>query len=293
MKFIHVKGAKQHNLKNIDLDIPRDKLTVITGLSGSGKSSLAFDTLYAEGQRRYVESLSAYARQFLSVMDKPEVDTIEGLSPAISIEQKSTSHNPRSTVGTVTEIYDYLRLLYARSGTAKCLDHNISLEGQTIDQIGKKILKTFNKKRVFILAPVIKEQKGEHLNLFNDLLMKGYVRVTVNGAVYDLSDQIKLDKNKKHSISIVIDRLTIDSKNNSRLIQSLETCVSESNGLVEIQDMDDEKSFDAFSTKMACPKCGFSIQELEPRLFSFNSPSGACPSCDGLGYKSKIDLSEL
>ena len=223
MKFIHVKGAKQHNLKNIDLDIPRDKLTVITGLSGSGKSSLAFDTLYAEGQRRYVESLSAYARQFLSVMDKPEVDTIEGLSPAISIEQKSTSHNPRSTVGTVTEIYDYLRLLYARSGTAKCLDHNISLEGQTIDQIGKKILKTFNKKRVFILAPVIKEQKGEHLNLFNDLLMKGYVRVTVNGAVYDLSDQIKLDKNKKHSISIVIDRLTIDSKNNSRLIQSLET----------------------------------------------------------------------
>ena len=230
MKFIHVKGAKQHNLKNIDLDIPRDKLTVITGLSGSGKSSLAFDTLYAEGQRRYVESLSAYARQFLSVMDKPEVDTIEGLSPAISIEQKSTSHNPRSTVGTVTEIYDYLRLLYARSGTAKCLDHNISLEGQTIDQIGKKILKTFNKKRVFILAPVIKEQKGEHLNLFNDLLMKGYVRVTVNGAVYDLSDQIKLDKNKKHSISIVIDRLTIDSKNNSRLIQSLETCVSESNG---------------------------------------------------------------
>ena len=222
MKFIHVKGAKQHNLKNIDLDIPRDKLTVITGLSGSGKSSLAFDTLYAEGQRRYVESLSAYARQFLSVMDKPEVDTIEGLSPAISIEQKSTSHNPRSTVGTVTEIYDYLRLLYARSGTAKCLDHNISLEGQTIDQIGKKILKTFNKKRVFILAPVIKEQKGEHLNLFNDLLMKGYVRVTVNGAVYDLSDQIKLDKNKKHSISIVIDRLTIDSKNNSRLIQSLD-----------------------------------------------------------------------
>ena len=222
MKFIHVKGAKQHNLKNIDLDIPRDKLTVITGLSGSGKSSLAFDTLYAEGQRRYVESLSAYARQFLSVMDKPEVDTIEGLSPAISIEQKSTSHNPRSTVGTVTEIYDYLRLLYARSGSAKCLEHNISLEGQTIDQIGKKILNSFNKKRIFILAPVVKEQKGEHLNLFNDLLMKGYVRVTVNGVVYDLSDQIKLDKNKKHSISIVVDRLTVDLKNNSRLIQSLD-----------------------------------------------------------------------
>ena len=293
MKFIHVKGAKQHNLKNIDLDIPRDKLTVITGLSGSGKSSLAFDTLYAEGQRRYVESLSAYARQFLSVMDKPEVDTIEGLSPAISIEQKSTSHNPRSTVGTVTEIYDYLRLLYARSGSARCLEHNISLEGQTIDQIGKKILNSFNKKRIFILAPVVREQKGEHLNLFNDLLMKGYVRVTVNGVVYDLSDQIKLDKNKKHSISIVVDRLTVDLKNNSRLIQSLETCVSESNGLIEIQDMDNKDAFDAFSTKMACPKCGFSIQELEPRLFSFNSPSGACPSCDGLGYKSKIDLSKL
>ena len=293
MKFIHVKGAKQHNLKNIDLDIPRDKLTVITGLSGSGKSSLAFDTLYAEGQRRYVESLSAYARQFLSVMDKPEVDTIEGLSPAISIEQKSTSHNPRSTVGTVTEIYDYLRLLYARSGSAKCLEHNISLEGQTIDQIGKKILNSFNKKRIFILAPVVKEQKGEHLNLFNDLLMKGYVRVTVNGVVFDLSDQIKLDKNKKHSISIVVDRLTVELKNNSRLIQSLETCVTESNGLIEIQDMDNKDVFDVFSTKMACPKCGFSIQELEPRLFSFNSPSGACPSCDGLGYKSKIDLSKL
>ena len=293
MKFIQVKGAKQHNLKNIDLDIPRDKLTVITGLSGSGKSSLAFDTLYAEGQRRYVESLSAYARQFLSVMDKPEVDTIEGLSPAISIEQKSTSHNPRSTVGTVTEIYDYLRLLFARSGSAKCLEHNISLEGQTIDQIGKKILKNFDKKRVYILAPLVKEQKGEHVNLLSDLLLKGYVRVIVDGSVYDLNDQISLDKNKKHSISIVIDRLSINSKNNSRLIQSLETCITESNGLVEILDMDDEKNLESFSTKMACPVCGFSIQELEPRLFSFNSPSGACPSCDGLGYKSKIDLSKL
>ena len=293
MKFIRVKGAKQHNLKNIDIDIPRDKLTVITGLSGSGKSSLAFDTLYAEGQRRYVESLSAYARQFLSVMDKPEVDTIEGLSPAIAIEQKSTSHNPRSTVGTVTEIYDYLRLLYSRSGSAKCLDHNISLEGQTIDQISEKILKKFAKKRILILAPLLKEQKGEHLNLFSDLLMKGYVRVSVNGIIYDLNDQIKLEKNKKHSISIVVDRLSVVSKNNSRLIQSLETCVTESNGLVEILDMDNESINDSYSTKMACPKCGFSIQELEPRLFSFNSPSGACSSCDGLGYKSKIDLSKL
>ena len=293
MKFIRVKGAKQHNLKNIDIDIPRDKLTVITGLSGSGKSSLAFDTLYAEGQRRYVESLSAYARQFLSVMDKPEVDTIEGLSPAIAIEQKSTSHNPRSTVGTVTEIYDYLRLLYSRSGSAKCLEHNISLEGQTIDQISEKILKKFAKKRVLILAPLLKEQKGEHLNLFSDLLMKGYVRVSVNGIIYDLNDQIKLEKNKKHSISIVVDRLSVVSKNNSRLIQSLETCITESNGLVEILDMDNESINDSYSTKMACPKCGFSIQELEPRLFSFNSPSGACSSCDGLGYKSKIDLSKL
>jgi len=293
MKFIRVKGAKQHNLKNIDIDIPRDKLTVITGLSGSGKSSLAFDTLYAEGQRRYVESLSAYARQFLSVMDKPEVDTIEGLSPAIAIEQKSTSHNPRSTVGTVTEIYDYLRLLYSRSGSAKCLEHNISLEGQTIDQISEKILKRFAKKRILILAPLLKEQKGEHLNLFSDLLMKGYVRVSVNGIIYDLNDQIKLEKNKKHSISIVVDRLSVVSKNNSRLIQSLETCITESNGLVEILDMDNESLSDSYSTKMACPKCGFSIQELEPRLFSFNSPSGACSSCDGLGYKSKIDLSKL
>ena len=293
MKFIRVKGAKQHNLKNIDIDIPRDKLTVITGLSGSGKSSLAFDTLYAEGQRRYVESLSSYARQFLSVMDKPEVDTIEGLSPAIAIEQKSTSHNPRSTVGTVTEIYDYLRLLYSRSGSAKCLEHNISLEGQTVDQISEKILKKFDKKRILILAPLIKEQKGEHLNLFSELLMKGYVRVSVNGVVYDLNDQIKLEKNKKHSISIVVDRLSVVSKNNSRLIQSLETCISESNGLVEILDMDDESINDSYSTKMACPRCGFSIQELEPRLFSFNSPSGACSSCDGLGYKSQIDLSKL
>jgi excinuclease ABC subunit A len=293
MKFIRVKGAKQHNLKNIDIDIPRDKLTVITGLSGSGKSSLAFDTLYAEGQRRYVESLSAYARQFLSVMDKPEVDTIEGLSPAIAIEQKSTSHNPRSTVGTVTEIYDYLRLLYSRSGSAKCLEHNISLEGQTIDQISEKILKKFAEKRILILAPLLKEQKGEHLNLFSDLLMKGYVRVSVNGIIYDLNDQIKLEKNKKHSISIVVDRLSVVSKNNSRLIQSLETCITESNGLVEILDMDNESLSDSYSTKMACPKCGFSIQELEPRLFSFNSPSGACSSCDGLGYKSKIDLSKL
>ena len=293
MKSIQIKGAKQHNLKNIDLEIPRDKLTVITGLSGSGKSSLAFDTLYAEGQRRYVESLSAYARQFLSVMDKPEVDTIEGLSPAISIEQKSTSHNPRSTVGTVTEIYDYLRLLFARSGSAKCLDHQISLEGQTIDQIYKKLIKDFKKKRILILSPLIKEQKGEHTNLFNDLAMKGYVRVQVNDITYELSEEIKLDKKKKHTISIIIDRLTVNDENRSRVMQSLETCITESEGLVEICDMDNLAEKASYSTKMACPKCGFSIPDLEPRLFSFNSPSGACKSCDGLGYKSQVDLAKL
>ena len=206
MKYINVKGARQHNLKNIDISIPRDKLTVITGLSGSGKSSLAFDTLYAEGQRRYVESLSAYARQFLSVMDKPDVDTVEGLSPAISIEQKSTSHNPRSTVGTVTEIHDYLRLLFARTGTPKCPDHGISLEGQSIDQISKNILENFKDEKILILAPLIKEQKGEHLNLFEELKIKGFVRLSVDGRIFDIQDLPTLEKNKKHNISIIVDR---------------------------------------------------------------------------------------
>ncbi|MFL2754128.1 MAG: excinuclease ABC subunit UvrA [Gammaproteobacteria bacterium] len=290
MKYINVKGARQHNLKNIDISIPRDKLTVITGLSGSGKSSLAFDTLYAEGQRRYVESLSAYARQFLSVMDKPDVDTVEGLSPSISIEQKSTSHNPRSTVGTVTEIYDYLRLLFARTGTPKCPDHGISLEGQSIDQISDKVLKEFISKRVFILSPIIKQQKGEHLHLFADLKMRGYVRLRINEKVFDISELPKLDKNKKHNIQIVVDRLSLKKENKSRLIQSIETALAESDGLVEFITIEDKSDELSFSTKMACSICGFSIAELEPRLFSFNSPSGACKGCDGLGFKAELDM---
>ena len=293
MKYISVKGARQHNLKNIDISIPRDELTVITGLSGSGKSSLAFDTLYAEGQRRYVESLSAYARQFLSVMDKPDVDTVEGLSPAISIEQKSTSHNPRSTVGTVTEIYDYLRLLFARTGTPKCPDHHVSLEGQSLDQITDKTFKKFLNKRVLILSPLFKEQKGEHLHLFTDLKAKGYVRLRINGQIYDISELPKLDKNKKHNIEVVVDRLSIKKDNLSRLVQSIETALNESNGLVEFLSADEDQEALTFSTKMACPVCGYSIPELEPRLFSFNSPAGACKSCDGLGFKAEIDLKKV
>ena len=290
MKYINVKGARQHNLKNIDISIPRDKLTVITGLSGSGKSSLAFDTLYAEGQRRYVESLSAYARQFLSVMDKPDVDTVEGLSPAISIEQKSTSHNPRSTVGTVTEIHDYLRLLFARTGTPKCPDHGISLEGQSIDQILKNVFKSFKDERILILAPLIKEQKGEHIGLFEELKVKGYVRLSINGKIYDILDLPKLEKNKKHNISIVVDRTSAKIENKTRLVQSIETSLAETNGLVDILAAEDHKKKTSFSTQMACSICGFSIPELEPRLFSFNSPTGACMSCDGLGTKAEIDI---
>ena len=290
MKYINVKGARQHNLKNIDISIPRDKLTVITGLSGSGKSSLAFDTLYAEGQRRYVESLSAYARQFLSVMDKPDVDTVEGLSPAISIEQKSTSHNPRSTVGTVTEIHDYLRLLFARTGTPKCPDHGISLEGQSIDQILKNVFKSFKDERILILAPLIKEQKGEHIGLFEELKVKGYVRLSINGKIYDILDLPKLEKNKKHNISIVVDRTSAKIENKTRLVQSIETSLAETDGLVDILAAEDHKKKTSFSTQMACSICGFSIPELEPRLFSFNSPTGACMSCDGLGTKAEIDI---
>ena len=293
MKYISVKGARQHNLKNIDISIPRDELTVITGLSGSGKSSLAFDTLYAEGQRRYVESLSAYARQFLSVMDMPDVDTVEGLSPAISIEQKSTSHNPRSTVGTVTEIYDYLRLLFARTGTPKCPDHHVSLEGQSLDQITDITFKKFLNKRVLILSPIFKEQKGEHLNLFSDLKAKGYVRLRINGQIHDISELPKLDKNKKHNIEVVVDRLSIKKDNQSRMVQSIETALAESNGLVEFLSADENSEILTFSTKMACPVCGYSIPELEPRLFSFNSPAGACKSCDGLGFKAEIDLKKV
>ena len=293
MKHIKVRGAKQHNLKNIDVDLPRDNLVVITGLSGSGKSSLAFDTLYAEGQRRYVESLSAYARQFLSMMEKPDVDHIEGLSPAISIEQKTTSHNPRSTVGTVTEIYDYLRLLFARAGTPKCPDHNISLEGQSSNQICDKILELGPETRFMILAPMIKEQKGEHLYVFEELKVQGYVRMRVNGITVDVDDIPKLNKNKKHSIEAVIDRLVmpkkIDDNFKLRLSESVENALSLGEGSLFLFLIDEEED-KAFSSNMACTKCGYSIPDLEPRLFTFNNPAGACSGCEGLGVKPYVDV---
>ena len=293
MKYIKVRGARQHNLRNIDVDIPRNKLVVLTGLSGSGKSSLAFDTLYAEGQRRYVESLSSYARQFLSIMEKPDVDHIEGLSPAISIEQKSTSHNPRSTVATVTEIYDYLRLLFARAGTPKCPTHETSLEGQTVEQIANQILKINKGRKVVLLAPLITEQKGEHLHVFEELKVQGFVRVRVNGIIVDIDDTPKLNKNKKHSIEAVIDRLEIPSKLDDedfilRLSESVDQGLGIGEGILKL--LDSEKNSEVtFSSKMACPECGYSIQELEPRLFTFNNPSGACPECEGLGVKPYVD----
>ncbi len=293
MKYIKVKGARQHNLRNIDVDIPRNKLVVFTGLSGSGKSSLAFDTLYAEGQRRYVESLSSYARQFLSIMEKPDVDHIEGLSPAISIEQKSTSHNPRSTVATVTEIYDYLRLLFARAGTPKCPTHEISLEGQTVEQIADQILKINKGRKVVLLAPLITEQKGEHLHVFEELKVQGFVRVRVNGIIVDIDNTPKLNKNKKHSIEAVIDRLEIPSILDDedfilRLSESVDHGLGIGEGILKL--LDSEKNSEiTFSSKMACPECGYSIQELEPRLFTFNNPSGACPECQGLGVKPYVD----
>ena len=296
MKHIKVRGARQHNLKNINIDLPRDKLVVITGLSGSGKSSLAFDTLYAEGQRRYVESLSAYARQFLSMMEKPDIDHIEGLSPAISIEQKTTSHNPRSTVGTVTEIYDYLRLLFARAGTPICPDHNLSLEGQTANQICDKILELPSNTKLMILAPLIKEQKGEHLHVFEELKVQGYVRMRVNGISVDVDDSPKLNKNKKHSIEAIIDRLVlpekIDENFQLRLAESVENALNLGDGNLIIFLLEENKDI-PYSSKMACSECGYSIPELEPRLFTFNNPAGACPECEGLGVKQYVDVSKL
>jgi excinuclease ABC subunit A len=290
MDTISVRGARTHNLKNIDIDIPRDKLIVITGLSGSGKSSLAFDTLYAEGQRRYVESLSTYARQFLSIMEKPDVDHIEGLSPAISIEQKSTSHNPRSTVGTITEIYDYLRLLFARAGEPRCPDHNLPLRAQTISQMVDQILALEPGSKVMLLAPMIQGRKGEHLHLLNSLKAQGFVRARINGIVVDLDSPPELDKNKKHSIEVVIDRFKVRDDIRIRLAESLETCIELSDGLALLAPMDDSQQQDLiFSARFACPQCGHSIQELEPRLFSFNSPHGACAECDGLGVKLIFD----
>ncbi|MDA9738682.1 excinuclease ABC subunit UvrA [Pseudomonadota bacterium] len=294
MKSISIKGARTHNLKEIDVDIPRNKLVIITGLSGSGKSSLAFDTLYAEGQRRYVESLSAYARQFLSMMEKPDVDQIEGLSPAISIEQKSASHNPRSTVGTVTEIYDYLRLLYARVGVPKCPDHGEELKAKTISEIADVIELMNENEKIMILSPIIRGKKGEHLGIFEQLQTEGFVRVKINNTVYQLGDTPKLDKNKKHDIAAVIDRLAVKKTDEfrSRLTESLETAASLSEGIIEINTIGKETESQLFSTNFSCPKCGYSISELEPRIFSFNSPFGACKKCDGIGVIQFIDPSK-
>lgn len=294
MDTIVVRGARTHNLKNIDLDLPRNKLIVITGLSGSGKSSLAFDTLYAEGQRRYVESLSAYARQFLSMMEKPDVDTIEGLSPAISIEQKSTSHNPRSTVGTITEIYDYLRLLYARAGVPHCPDHHVPLEAQTVSQMVDLVLGREAETKLMLLAPVIRERKGEHLSIFEEMRAQGFVRMRVNGTLYEINDVPKLDKQKKHSIDVVVDRFKVRDDLAQRLAESFETALRLTDGIALVASMDDDGSEEmVFSARFACPHCGHAISELEPKLFSFNNPAGACPSCDGLGVKQFFDIKRL
>ena len=290
IKDIDIRGARTHNLKNINVIIPRDKLVVITGLSGSGKSSLAFDTLYAEGQRRYVESLSAYARQFLSLMEKPDVDHIEGLSPAISIEQKSTSHNPRSTVGTITEIYDYLRLLFARIGEPRCPNHNLPLAAQTVSQMVDSIMALPVENRYMLLAPVVTERKGEFVKLFEQLSASGYIRVRVDGDVYDLSDPPQLELQKKHTIEVVVDRFRIRDDLKLRLAESIETALSITNGIVKVANLDDPKAEEKiFSANFSCPICGYSISELEPRLFSFNNPAGACPECDGLGVQQYFD----
>ena len=283
MDKILVRGARTHNLKNVNIEIPRDKLVVITGLSGSGKSSLAFDTLYAEGQRRYVESLSTYARQFLSMMEKPDVDHIEGLSPAISIEQKSTSHNPRSTVGTITEIYDYLRLLFARAGTPHCPTHNLALEAQEVSQMVDHVLALPEGSKLMLLAPVVRARKGEHLNLLGELKSQGFVRIRIDGQVYELDDAPALDKNKKHTLEVVVDRIKVRPDQQQRLAESFETALQLADGLAIINFMDGEHKDISFSSKFACPECGYAIQDLEPRLFSFNNPAGACPTCDGLG----------
>ena len=289
MDTIYVRGARTHNLKNIDLDIPRDKLIVITGLSGSGKSSLAFDTLYAEGQRRYVESLSTYARQFLSMMEKPDVDTVEGLSPAISIEQKSTSHNPRSTVGTITEIYDYLRLLFARVGEPRCPEHHEPLQAQTISQMVDHVLAMPEGTKIMLLAPVVRDRKGEHLHIFEQLRRDGFVRARINGTVCDLDDTPKLDKRKKHTVEVVVDRFKVRDDLQLRLAESFETALNLTDGIASISFMDGDREEQLFSARHACPVCDYSLDELEPRLFSFNNPAGACPSCDGLGVNQFFD----
>ena len=292
MDTIEIRGARTHNLKDIDIDIPRDKLIVITGLSGSGKSSLAFDTIFAEGQRRYVQSLSTYARQFLSMMEKPDVDTIEGLSPAISIEQKTTSHNPRSTVGTITEIYDYLRLLFARAGTPRCPEHDTELQAQTISQMVDQVLALPDGSKLMLLAPVIRDRKGEHVNMFSDFKQQGFIRARVDGVVYELDEVPELDAKKKHTIELVVDRFKVREDIKTRLAESFETALLLANDVATIAWMDDADKNNAdliFSAKFACPHCGYSLQELEPRLFSFNNPAGACPECEGIGHNNFFD----
>ncbi len=293
MDKIEVRGARTHNLKDINLTIPRDKLTVITGLSGSGKSSLAFDTLYAEGQRRYVESLSAYARQFLSLMEKPDVDHIEGLSPAISIEQKSTSHNPRSTVGTITEVYDYLRLLYARVGEPRCPTHHAPLAAQTVSQMVDKVLELPEGSKMMLLAPIIKERKGEHVKTLENLAAQGFIRARIDGETCDLSDPPTLELHKKHTIEVVVDRFKVRPDLQQRLAESFETTLELSGGIAVIAPMDGDGEEIIFSANFACPQCGYSMQELEPRLFSFNNPAGACGTCDGLGVQQYFDPSRV
>ncbi len=289
MDSIRLQGARTHNLKNIDLELPRDKLIVFTGLSGSGKSSLAFDTIYAEGQRRYVESLSSYARQFLAIMEKPDIDHIEGLSPAISIEQKSTSHNPRSTVGTVTEIYDYLRLLYARAGEPRCPEHNTVLEAQTVSQMVDQVLNLPEGTRLMLLAPVVQDRKGEYTQLLEELRSQGYIRARINGEVVELDQAPKLELRKRHSIEVVIDRFKVRADMKQRLADSFETALQLADGLARVAYIDNEHPELIFSAKFACPVCNYSLQELEPRLFSFNNPAGACPGCDGLGVQQFFD----
>ncbi|MCB1917573.1 MAG: excinuclease ABC subunit UvrA, partial [Rhodocyclaceae bacterium] len=289
MDSIRIRGARTHNLQNISVEIPRDRLTVITGLSGSGKSSLAFDTLYAEGQRRYVESLSAYARQFLQLMEKPDVDLIEGLSPAISIEQKATSHNPRSTVGTVTEIHDYLRLLYARAGTPHCPDHpDHPLEAQSVSQMVDAVLALPESTRVMILAPVVRDRKGEQTELIGELRAQGFARLRVDGTVHEIDALPRLEKNQRHAIDVVVDRLKVRADVRQRLAESFETALAHGEGRALAVDMESGRSL-AFSARFACPVCQFALGELEPRLFSFNNPAGACPKCDGLGMVDFFD----
>jgi len=291
---IQIRGARTHNLKDINLDIPRDQLVVITGLSGSGKSSLAFDTLYAEGQRRYVESLSAYARQFLSMMEKPDVDLIEGLSPAISIEQKSTSHNPRSTVGTVTEIYDYLRLLYARVGQPRCPKHDTVLEAQTVTQMVDAVLAMPDESKIMVLAPVVRERKGEHIQLLDELRAQGFIRARINGEIVELDQAPALGLRKKHTIEVVVDRLKVRADIRQRLAESFETALRLADSLASVSHMEETSEPDIlFSAKFACSQCGYSLSELEPRLFSFNNPVGACTSCDGLGVVQSFDVERV